>query len=64
MVIGCKETGVVGYCPAEAVRPIRTPEQVAAEERLIAVAEMMTHVVHATPFDCERLYRAGYRKFE
>ena len=45
-------------------RPIRTPEQIAAEERLSAIAEMMKHVVHATPYDCEMLYKAGYRKVE
>lgn len=45
-------------------RPIRTPEQIAAEERVKAVAEMMTHVAHATPYDCDLLYRAGYRKVE
>lgn len=43
-------------------RPIRTTEQIAAEEQNKAVAEMMTHVVHATPIDCELIYRAGYRK--
>lgn len=42
----------------------RTPEQIAAEERVKAVAEMMTHVAHATPYDCDLLYRAGYRKVE
>lgn len=64
MVIGCRETGVIGYCPTEGVRPVRTPEQIAADERVKAVAEMMTHVAHATPYDCDLLYRAGYRKVE
>lgn len=55
-----------GFYPPNVLefRPIRTPEQIAADEQNKAVAEMMTHVVHATPIDCELLYRAGYRKQE
>lgn len=52
------------WCPVNELIPIRTPEQIAAAEQNKAVAEMMTHVVHATPIDCELLYRAGYRKQE
>lgn len=55
-----------GYCGSgrgqPIFRPICTPEQIAADEQNKAVAEMMSHVVHATPIDCELLYRAGYRK--
>lgn len=45
-------------------RPIRTPEQIAADERNNAIAAMMQKVVTATPHDCALLYDAGYRKFE
>lgn len=49
-------------------RPIRTPEQIAAEEREKVIAEMLA----ACPYpgspvsrsDCEHLYKAGYRKVE
>lgn len=48
-----------------AFRPIRTPEQIAAEEREAAVAEMINS---ARPMNrrsvCEDLYDAGYRKQE
>ena len=43
-------------------RPIRTPGQIAEEERLNAIAAMMTKVVYAIPEDMARLYDAGYRK--
>lgn len=68
MVIGCRETGVIGYCPTEIVRPIRTPEQIAAEERDRAVDAMMetfmvTGSVKSTLRSaCLALYDAGYRK--
>lgn len=70
MVIGCRETGVIGYCPAEIVRPIRTPEQIAADERERAVDAMMeTFVVTGCKKSilrgaCLALYDAGYRKVE
>ncbi|MNE98933.1 hypothetical protein D3C81_1180680 [compost metagenome] len=50
-------------------RPIRTPEQIAAEERSAAICEMST-VVGAplskltVPEVLEALYDAGYRKVE
>ena len=51
---------------AECFRPIRTPEQIAADEREAAIDEMLA----ATPAPgsdislrvCEKLYDAGYRK--
>lgn len=58
----CGYTG----CHPHQVRPIRTPEQIAAEtiEKAInAMAEILTH--DGSFFqDAERLYDAGYRKFE
>lgn len=53
---------------AECFRPIRTPEQIAAEERLKAIDEMAA--VYKSNFEghvkdgCQALYDAGYRKFE
>ena len=49
------------------VRPIRTPEQIAAEERDNAIAEMVETARKATGFgqnrsDYAALYDAGYRK--
>lgn len=47
-------------------RPIRTDEQVAAEEREKAINEMMMHGVDAgdstIEYSCAALYDAGYRK--
>ena len=47
-------------------RPIRTAEQVAAEEREKAIKEMMQHGVDAgdatIEYSCAALYDAGYRK--
>ena len=47
-------------------RPIRTAEQVAAEEREKAIKEMMMHGVDAgdstIEYSCAALYDAGYRK--
>lgn len=53
-------------------RPIRTPEQIAAEERAKAIEEMRALVQRKEPpFDhwlelsvAGELYDAGYRKFE
>lgn len=69
MVIGCRGTGVIGYCPTETVRPIRTPEQIAAEER-----ERACDVIYGILRKAERpgnlsdmaeaIYDAGYRKVE
>lgn len=52
-------------------RPIRTPEQIAAEEREKAVVEMLVYALgpgagsnyHET-YMMQRLYDAGYRKTE
>jgi hypothetical protein len=59
-----------GYtgCHAHAVRPIRTPEQIAAEERekevnrMVATAQMLDKGWARKV--CESLYDAGYRKTE
>ena|SRR5690554_5417244 len=66
MVVGCKETGAVGYCDPEQIRPVRTPEQIAAEEREKAVDEMLAaHEPWIAPRRfCEKLYDAGYRRQE
>jgi hypothetical protein len=49
-------------------RPIRTPEQIAAEQREKAVQEMVNECPYpgsaTTAIDCLALYKAGYRKFE
>lgn len=69
MVVGCRETSVIGYCPADIVRPIRTPEQIAAEERQKAIDEMWGYLrtdeyeeVRIQRRACADLYDAGYRK--
>lgn len=69
MVVGCRETGVIGYCPAEIVRPIRTPEQIAAEEREMVVQQIMRDSTgRGARWICHdaaaALYDAGYRKVE
>lgn len=43
-------------------RPIRTPEQIAIDDRANAIAQMMTKIVHGDASDMGRLYDAGYRK--
>ncbi|MDN5518947.1 hypothetical protein [Pseudomonas sp.] len=52
---------------ASIFRPVRTPEQIKAEEREKAIVEMAETMHAATGFgvnraDCEALYDAGYRK--
>lgn len=58
MVIGCRETGVIGYCQSEIVRPIRTPEQIATEEALAEIERLYSEGGPAAVYD------AGYRKVE
>lgn len=64
-----------GYtgCHPHGVRPIRTPEQIAAEEREKAIDEMVGLMCQDGAFDHEdpeaaaamgKLYDAGYRKVE
>lgn len=43
-------------------RPIRTPEQIAAEERRAAIKEMIGHIGGSRRCEAEVLYDAGYRK--
>lgn len=65
MVVGCNETGVIGLCQAGSVRPIRTPEQIAAEEREKAIAAMVAGPLSgriSARESAEALYDAGYRK--
>jgi len=58
--------GLLYYGEPNEFRPIRTPEQIAADEREAAIDEMLA----ATPAPgsdislrvCEKLYDAGYRK--
>lgn len=51
---------------AHAFRPIRTPEQIAAEDRATSVQEMVNSCPYPgsamTAIDCLALYKAGYRK--
>lgn len=56
-----------GYIHTVQFRPIRTPEQIAADERRAAVAEMADIARMATGMICnladfQALYDAGYRK--
>ena len=58
--------GYTGCHPHE-IRPIRTAEQIAAEDREKAIAEMADTARHATGFginlaDMAALYDAGYHK--
>ena len=50
----------------ECIKPVRTAEQEAAEEREKAIADMMQHGVDAgdatIEYSCAALYDAGYRK--
>lgn len=46
----------------QAFRPIRTPEQIAAEERDTAVQEMREIAGSKNAWPFEQLYDAGYRK--
>lgn len=53
----------VFYSPADAFRPLRTPEQIAAEERQRAIEQMASDAlgrcdIHGATY----LYNAGYRK--
>ncbi|MBP3933560.1 MAG: hypothetical protein J6D44_06780 [Pseudomonas sp.] len=54
------------FVTLESLRPRRTAEQVAAEERDKAIKEMMQHGVDAgdstIEYSCAALYDAGYRK--
>lgn len=48
-------------------RPIRTPEQIAAEERKEAISKMLRYAAitgESYRDVCGKLYDAGYRKFE
>lgn len=65
------EPAINGLCTAYAhaveMRPVRTPEQIEAEEREKAIAEMADTARNATGFginlaDMAALYDAGYRK--
>jgi len=63
------DNGYSGNRRAELFRPIRTPEQIAAEERAIAVEQMVADIrsLIVGPDDfskCGILYDAGYRKLE
>ncbi len=62
--------GVYDGLPAERFRPIRTPEQIAAEERekaidsMAVVADPSGGAPETCRLFCERLYDACYRKTE
>ena len=66
------EPAISGLCTAYAhaieMRPIRTPEQIAAEERERVIDTMVKSCPYpgsgCTRIDCAALYDAGYRKFE
>lgn len=65
-------TRLVGQGTEQAFRPLRTPEQIAAEERKQAIAEMVYGACGAEPdganttafMICGLLYDSGYRKVE
>ena len=44
MVVGCHTTGAVGFLSSEEFRPIRTAEQIAADERLHAISNACTSI--------------------
>jgi hypothetical protein len=54
------------FVPRQELRPIRSPEQIAAEERRAAILEMKGHLSFSDYREAERhcatLYEAGYRK--
>ena len=71
IIAGCHATGVVGYLQSGEMRPIRTPEQIAADEREAAVAAMLeldpyqpntTLGMMSRADFCRTLHDAGYRK--
>lgn len=68
IVAGCDETKSVGWLPSDEMRPIRTDEQVAAEDREKAVNLMLdaTNIRAGIISDrramARQLYDAGYRK--
>ena len=62
MVVGCHKTGVVGFLSSEEFRPIRTPEQIAADERQEAIQQMREAAGSSNAYPFEQLYDAGYRK--
>ncbi|MFU2949880.1 hypothetical protein ACM7M3_29035 [Pseudomonas aeruginosa] len=72
LVAGCHVTGVVGVVALEEIRPLRTPEQIAAEEREKAIDEMLDldpphekgFVLTSRRQFCEVLFDAGYRRQE
>jgi hypothetical protein len=69
IICGCNQTGAVGYIELEELRPSRTAEQLAAEERERVTDEMYGHTktkMTAAEVDIQRetcadLYAAGYR---
>lgn len=73
LVLGCEETGVTGQIGDDAkIRPLRTPEQIEAEERDKAIERIIDDYRHTvgsstrciTRGQAARLYDAGYRKTE
>lgn len=50
--------------PTGLFRPIKTPEQIAAEERLLAIDEMCNVIRESDLKTVAALYDAGYRKIE
>ena len=71
MVCGCDDSGVVGVVGSGQLRPISTPEQIAAEERKSEISFMASCIAHSnfrnTSTDNDiaaaaHLYYLGYRK--
>ena len=56
------------WCGEDDLRPIRTPEEIAAEQRKRAIDAMQRIVSRGDPHYgrkvCKSLYDAGYRKVE
>lgn len=66
-------SGYHGNKRPECFRPIRTPEQIEAEERRCEIATLVQHICADGAFDCDdpevpevaaKIYDAGYRKQE
>jgi hypothetical protein len=63
MVCGCDDSGVVGVLQSGELRPIRTPEQIAADEREAAIKKMAVITGFTLEGECKlaKLYDAGLR---
>lgn len=61
LLVGCDQTRAVGSLSSEEMRPVRTPEQIAADERLHKIRNASTHIAEflATLHESEELTAVG-----